>query len=171
MLPNLKDQDFFNINSKGISRLQPARNEPQPRGFWHLTLCTLLSSQGSDAPDIRPKLGCRSGATCLTYPPRQSLSNRLFPAIPGTPKHTTNTTKNTTQPVTHTRWEAYYHSPTQTLLKQKPYAEMATIWSHVRPKSTAAFRTFGVRIDTLRSPHPPVKTPPTRACRDGVGGD
>jgi hypothetical protein len=40
--------------SKGISQSFTARNGSKPRGFWHLTLCTLLSSQGSDAPDIRP---------------------------------------------------------------------------------------------------------------------
>src|SRR6188508_447556 len=40
--------------SKGISWLFTARNGSKPRGFWHLTLCTLLSSQGSDAPDFRP---------------------------------------------------------------------------------------------------------------------
>jgi hypothetical protein len=40
--------------SKGISWPFTARNGSKPRGFWHLTLCTLLSSQGSDAPDFRP---------------------------------------------------------------------------------------------------------------------
>jgi hypothetical protein len=38
--------------SKGISYNinQPKRKASIARGFWHLTLCTLLSSQGSDAP-------------------------------------------------------------------------------------------------------------------------
>jgi hypothetical protein len=40
----------------------------KPRGFWHLTLCTLLSSQGSDAPDFTP-YGCRSGALPLLHFP------------------------------------------------------------------------------------------------------
>ena len=40
--------------SKGISSAVLPRKEPYDRGFWHLTLCTLLSSQGSDAPDFRP---------------------------------------------------------------------------------------------------------------------
>ncbi|WP_231556547.1 hypothetical protein, partial [Cryobacterium sp. MLB-32] len=44
----------FNSYSKGISIAVLARNEPYNRGFWHLTLCTLLSSQGSDAPSFRP---------------------------------------------------------------------------------------------------------------------
>ena len=35
-------------------------------GFWHLTLCTLLSSQGSDAPGFHA-CACRSRATCLCF--------------------------------------------------------------------------------------------------------
>src|SRR5665647_144184 len=68
--------------SKGISYAVLARNEPYARGFWHLTLCTLLSSQGSDAPNFRPE-GFRFGATCLTYPTAASLSNRVVRALRG----------------------------------------------------------------------------------------
>jgi len=38
------------IYSKGIRSDSVARNDLATTGFWHLTLCTLLSSQGSDAP-------------------------------------------------------------------------------------------------------------------------
>src|SRR5680860_43707 len=44
--------------SKGISSAVLPRKEPYDRGFWHLTLCTLLSSQGSDAPSRRPLSHC-----------------------------------------------------------------------------------------------------------------
>ena len=55
LMPHLERQGLFNIISKGISIAVLARNEPYNRGFWHLTLCTLLSSQGSDAPRFRPR--------------------------------------------------------------------------------------------------------------------
>jgi hypothetical protein len=52
--------------SKGISSAVLPRKEPYDRGFWHLTLCTLLSSQGSDAPDFRPeRLSLRGNFTIL----------------------------------------------------------------------------------------------------------
>jgi hypothetical protein len=41
---------LFYIYSKGIRSESTARNGLTTTGFWHLTLCTLLSSQGSDAP-------------------------------------------------------------------------------------------------------------------------
>jgi hypothetical protein len=41
---------FVYIYSKGI-RLRPKSQT----GFWHLTLCTLLSSQGSGAPATPPR--------------------------------------------------------------------------------------------------------------------
>jgi hypothetical protein len=74
---------FISI-SKGIRQRKkptPKRASPKPRtGFWHLTLCTLLSSQGSDAPGFHHKMASTPGptkirkspslsrrATCLTY--------------------------------------------------------------------------------------------------------
>ena len=130
-----------------------------------MTLCTLLSSQGSDTPDFRPYSGLSLRGNLSNLPTRPVAVKSAKRSHFRHAKAHHNTTKNTTQPVTHTRWEAFNPSPTQTLLKQEPYVELATIWSHMRPGSTAAFRTFGVRIDTLRSHRPPVKTPPTRACR------
>jgi hypothetical protein len=48
------------------------------RGIWHLTLCTLLSSQGSGAPVAFPLLeGFR--ATVLTYHLQGRCSNRFPP--------------------------------------------------------------------------------------------
>ena len=110
---------------------------------------------------LQALLGCRSGATCLTYPPDQTLSNRRntqFQAPKSDQNHATRPTRNS-------RRETYNPSPTHTPLKQEQRVVLARRRSHVRPESTAAFRTFGVRIDTLRPPSPPVKTPPTRACR------
>ena len=51
--------------SKGISSAVLPRKEPYDRGFWHLTLCTLLSSQGSDAPDFRPERLSLRGTSML----------------------------------------------------------------------------------------------------------
>ena len=46
-------------------------------GFWHLTLCTLLSSQGSDAPAFHPS-GLLRRATSLTYHSRSSCQIECF---------------------------------------------------------------------------------------------
>ena len=54
------------------------RKEPaqiaQP-GFWHLTLCTLLSSQGSGAPEY-PPCGFVFRATALTYHQDAAVATR-----------------------------------------------------------------------------------------------
>jgi len=71
-----------------------------------------------------------------------------------------------TQPTTQTHdGRITILAPTPTIRSHKsetrPDVVTAKTWSHMRPKSSAAFRTFGVRIDTLRS-HPPTRqnTPP-----------
>jgi len=46
-----------------------------PQGFWHLTLCTLLSSQGSDTPTSTLRLQLRGNFS--TLPEWRSKSNRL----------------------------------------------------------------------------------------------
>ena len=55
--------------SKGISQPFTARNGSKPRGFWHLTLCTLLSSQGTDTPTSNPQKAVASRQLIkLTHP-------------------------------------------------------------------------------------------------------
>ncbi|MET1053527.1 MAG: hypothetical protein ABWX65_12890, partial [Mycetocola sp.] len=51
----------------------------KPTGIWHLTLCTLLSSQGSDAPAFHPS-GLLRRATSLTYHSRSFCQIEDFSA-------------------------------------------------------------------------------------------
>jgi hypothetical protein len=73
---------------RNLLHLQSLETTINARGFWHLTLCTLLSSQGSDAPDFH-RYGFYSGLHTSVFvtlalapgnlsnlPPSQSLSNR-----------------------------------------------------------------------------------------------
>jgi len=53
-------------------------------GFWHLTLCTLLSSQGSDAPVTSPCSVVPRAFAFVCYPPALAVGNlsNLAPSWP-----------------------------------------------------------------------------------------
>jgi hypothetical protein len=45
-------------------RCLPRKGSSYRRGFWHLTLCTLLSSQGSDAPGFHLAVSTQGHTIC-----------------------------------------------------------------------------------------------------------
>ena len=108
--------------SKGISHASPARNEIHTRGIWHLTLCTLLSSQGSDAPAPHP----HRAATGQLH----NLTTRILPFLP----------LGGEEIIDPSELPSYASKPGpcyQGQLRNR-------ILSLLRPFSTAAGRTFGV---------------------------
>ena len=131
--------------SKGISCTSPARNGIHTRGFWHLTLCTLLSSQGSDAP---------------TPHPHRAASGQL---------HDTTTWSSSSLPPEAVRMTIYSGELLSYASKPGPcYQELLQnrILFLLRPFSTAAGRTFGAtRGNTTWHSGAEQITAPARACR------
>jgi hypothetical protein len=58
-------------------RSLPRKGSSYRRGFWHLTLCTLLSSQGSDAPGFHLAVSTQ-GHTFCTVKTRRKDAVRLL---------------------------------------------------------------------------------------------
>jgi hypothetical protein len=127
-----------------------------------LTLCTLLSSQGSDAPNLRPR--CQTALRLSFWGNFSKLPAPAFPVK--------------SRPTSHSRTPKHTETP-HNLNQQQPAGEKnqptppahqtptgATDQQTIKPGPTRSRKALRLSapsgyVKTLRPPTPPVKTPTT----------